>query len=418
MFFQLVPNISITGEVISCISFFIFSIIASAGGIGGGGIYTSVLIAFGSGVHVAIPLSKLVIFSGSFILFCYNIWQKTPQGTPRIAWDLIFLTENAVVLGGIAGAMVNGVLPQWALLICEVIFLIYQSFTMIKKGVQKLKEDLKKFKQEKQHNEIKLQAEDNLPLPTSTNISQPLLSSDAIFEEEEPKVTKLGHLRQINIPRLFNFVFFYLVQLGLTIGRSIVPTCKTVYWVLLTLNLVVAMLATFINYLLTQRSVAKNQKLLLNADINPPYGFWSFYGRFVGISIVAGVVAAAFGLGGGLVKNPMFISMGVPPLATRNVSGAMIAFTSLASLMQYWVQGQVDISYSWVFMLMLVVGFPGGYFLSDKIIKVVKSTAVIQLAMGCTMVVSCVVIMVQLVKEIIEMVKTGVVPSFRNFCNA
>lgn len=96
-------------EVIVAIVCALFAMLASAGGIGGGVIFVSMLQLFGVSPHVAAPLSKAMIFGGSCVLTCMNIFQHEDNEptNPSIIWDLVFIIEPAAVSGALIGALIN-----------------------------------------------------------------------------------------------------------------------------------------------------------------------------------------------------------------------------------------------------------------------------------------------------------------------
>ena len=72
-----VSGLTLITEIISTIIVSGYAMVAGAAGIGGGPVYTSILIAFGTDAHVAIPISNAIICSGAFVLMWFNIAQKS-----------------------------------------------------------------------------------------------------------------------------------------------------------------------------------------------------------------------------------------------------------------------------------------------------------------------------------------------------
>ncbi|EFO63064.1 Hypothetical protein GLP15_1793 [Giardia lamblia P15] len=139
----LVPGLEVWMEVIVAIVCALFAMLASAGGIGGGVIFVSMLQLFGVSPHVAAPLSKAMIFGGSCVLTCINIFQyEDDEPTkPSIIWDLVFIIEPAAVSGALIGALINVVLPEWLLLVLEVIFLLYTTQKMLRNSLTTLNKE-------------------------------------------------------------------------------------------------------------------------------------------------------------------------------------------------------------------------------------------------------------------------------------
>lgn len=133
----LVPGLEVWMEVVVAIVCALFAMLASAAGIGGGVIFVSMLQLFGVSPHVAAPLSKAMIFGGSCVLTCMTIFQHEDNDPtkPAIIWDLVFIIEPAAVSGALIGALINVVLPEWFLLVLEVVFLLYTTQKMLKNSL-------------------------------------------------------------------------------------------------------------------------------------------------------------------------------------------------------------------------------------------------------------------------------------------
>jgi hypothetical protein len=72
------------------------------------------------------------------------------------------------------------------------------------------------------------------------------------------------------------------------------------------------------------------------------------------ICSVAGLFAGLFGIGGGIVKSPLMLEMGVHPAVVSATCATMILFTSITATTSFMVYGEVDYDYGVAF---LVVGF-------------------------------------------------------------
>ena len=56
----------------------------------------------------------------------------------------------------------------------------------------------------------------------------------------------------------------------------------------------------------------------------------SFFGRFV---------AGAFGLGGGVIFNPILLSLGMPPIVSSATGAYLITFSKISSYLVYTLSG-------------------------------------------------------------------------------
>lgn len=78
--------------------------------------------------------------------------------------------------------------------------------------------------------------------------------------------------------------------------------------------------------------------------------------RYPLLCFFAGVAAALTGIGGGLVKSPIMLEMGMLPAVVTATSSFMIIFTSSASSIQYIILGKVPLVGG---VLVFVTGFVG-----------------------------------------------------------
>lgn len=82
--------------------------------------------------------------------------------------------------------------------------------------------------------------------------------------------------------------------------------------------------------------------------------------KLVALGFFGGVLAAALGLGGGIIFNPVLLSLGVPPQASGAISLYLVFYGKVASCLVYVLNGQLNIMYSlWVGLWASVGGVIG-----------------------------------------------------------
>jgi len=72
------------------------------------------------------------------------------------------------------------------------------------------------------------------------------------------------------------------------------------------------------------------------------------------LSIIAGLVAGMFGIGGGIIKGPLMLQLGVHPQVVSATSACMILFTSSTSTICFLISGYLVYDYA---AFCLVLGF-------------------------------------------------------------
>lgn len=100
--------------IVCCVVLFLSGILCSAAGIGGGGVYVSVLMVVGLlSPHDAVPLSKAVVFFGAVITMAMNlIRMKASAASPQASASIDFMTVRVVAPAALAGTYF-GVLLNW-----------------------------------------------------------------------------------------------------------------------------------------------------------------------------------------------------------------------------------------------------------------------------------------------------------------
>lgn len=76
------------------------------------------------------------------------------------------------------------------------------------------------------------------------------------------------------------------------------------------------------------------------------------------ISTVAGIFAGMFGIGGGIIKGPLMLAMGIHPAVASATSAAMILFTSFTATTTFCVYGLLVRNYA---IACVILGFVASY---------------------------------------------------------
>ncbi|CAL6003698.1 Sulfite_exporter TauE-SafE [Hexamita inflata] len=436
MYFKVVPGLTLTTEICCLVIVSLYSMIAAAGGVGGGSVYASALMAFNAPAHTAIPMSKTIIFAGAFVLLLFNIQSKSASEPekPGVMWDLVIFIENATIVGAVVGAVINAILPEWLLILSEFVFFTHQGITEMMKGIKNVKADRQKFAGKKHvamEDIMKAETvvqEKITKETTSTSINPvqvpeqnpEILHGDEVEVNTEvkpaPKITRFSHWRYVSKPRLFIFLFSVVLSTTCTILRAFVTKCSAIYWSLLGINFLIGIVAIYLHNKLLMKSIAKKEENVLTGSKNNTFSTPSMTVKYSIIGFLSGAIAAVMGIGGGIIATPLMLSMGIPPSVTRMASSTMIAFTSFSSMIQYMVLGQIDLQEVWVFMLVVGILFPIGFYASAPVIRIVRSTSVINVTMAAGVLISGIFVAIQGVKIIIKMVDTHVIDGFVNIC--
>ncbi|KAI9908255.1 hypothetical protein PsorP6_004412 [Peronosclerospora sorghi] len=102
--------------------------------------------------------------------------------------------------------------------------------------------------------------------------------------------------------------------------------------------------------------------------------------KYPAICTAAGIAAGLLGIGGGMVKSPLLIEMGLLPQVSSATSSSMILFTSSATTVQFMILGTLSVEHAlWHGMVGFTAGLLGQLGMSYLIKKYRKSALVILL---------------------------------------
>eukprot|EP00897_Mesotaenium_endlicherianum_P011051 jgi/Mesen1/9975/ME000072S09390 len=112
------------------------SAMASAGGVGGGGLFVplfNLLLQFDAKTSAA--LSKSMVFGGAVTAFMYNVRARHPaEDRPLIDYDIALLLEPALLVGISTGVLCNVMFPSWIIILLLTSVLSYITARSYKSG--------------------------------------------------------------------------------------------------------------------------------------------------------------------------------------------------------------------------------------------------------------------------------------------
>ena len=111
---------------------------------------------------------------------------------------------------------------------------------------------------------------------------------------------------------------------------------------------------------------------------------------FPSLCVVAGVLAGLLGIGGGVVKGPLMLEMGVNPLVASATSATMIFFTSLCAISSYVVLEPIMWDYTiFAFLLGLATTY-FGHELGMYFVRRYNRLSLITLSIGAVVAISAI----------------------------
>jgi len=113
----------------------IASAFSNAGGIGGGGLIIPILIfLLNFTTHEAIPITKIMIFTGAIITYIQNFSQQNPlRNGVAIDYNIALVIVPFLLFGTMVGVNLNRVLPPFIILLLLTFVLSISSYTTFMK---------------------------------------------------------------------------------------------------------------------------------------------------------------------------------------------------------------------------------------------------------------------------------------------
>ena len=386
--------------------------IAASGGIGGGGIIVPLLIlVFGFTPKKAIPLSNFTIVGSSLTNMLMNLSKRHPYtDRPLIDWNLIMVMEPLTVGGAICGTFLSKVLPDLVLTVMLVVLLALTAHRTLKKGFQQFRKEAEEFK-ESQKSALTV-ARDELEEEEDASAGQTLLdkeeqaSTKGALEMENPTQEDLDALELDEILEAergtpYDKVVLLLVMFAVLItlnflkgGGESFPSPIGIecggfeYWFVT--FLIFAWVLAIALYMRSDLVSMWRKKRRLRYKYVEGDVEWNERNTLIYpfLCIFAGFCAGMFGVGGGIVKGPLMLEMGVHPMVASGTVAIMIFMTSISATTSYMAFGILTYDYAWFLFFFGLVATAVGQLGVGYLVKKYKRMSLISLSIGAVIALS------------------------------
>ncbi|CAK4771591.1 hypothetical protein LEN26_017592 [Aphanomyces euteiches] len=459
-------------DLIGTVSAFLCVVISSGGGLGGGGLLVPLyIIVLCLSSHDAIPLSKATIF-GSVLASCLlTVRKKHPLVADRqlIDYEVMVMMEPMTLAGTIIGVNLNKMCPEWIITVLLVLLLSKTSQRMISKGRSTWKQEeakdraimasvvqqwmdvvhAKKYSPAVVACAKKWRAAVKAP-PLKSEPPQAVIkmtsfhetdTEDTDFSDDDCLIqpgakafdTQLGRALA-NLDELkaykqsipwsdmsvlfvawIGLLLYSMVRGGHGTPSIIGLTCGSVaYWGLTVLAFpFFACVTSYFGFRILHR-----HELMQSCGMTYLPGDIQWNRRttilYPALCTIAGIAAGLLGIGGGMVKGPLLLEIGLHPLVASATSTAMILFTSSATTFQFIVFGMLPYDYAIWYGL---VGFVGGFVGQVGVSYLIRKYRKMALVMFLIAVVVCTSGVVMGVLGLLDIMNNGF-RGFRSLCIA
>jgi len=172
--------------------------------------------------------------------------------------------------------------------------------------------------------------------------------------------------------------FFFVILCGVVKAEA--TQCGTPgYWLLLLAPVVatVSMMCIVRSYLLDKATVKKAARVEIEGDIH-----WDEKNTisYPAVCTLAGVFAGMFGIGGGIVKGPLMVEMGILPEVSSATAAFMILYTASSATVTYMAFDQIAYQFApWFFLVGVVFTAIGQKAVTDHINRTGKKSLIVHL---------------------------------------
>ena len=414
----------------------------------------------------AIPLSNVTVFGGAVANTIFNVRKRHPLADrPLIDWDLILVMEPSTLLGALVGANLNKILSETLIAVMLVVLLSFTAYGTLKKAGKMYDKETEDLKNEwsysdglREHlvndyshmddEEGRKGANDNNKEDTVTEYEEfgmheansldrrslgavqidgtegerqtneegeedgneddnnsypefgnPLLLDHIIEQERQPKTQSVALI-----------VVMFVVVLAINIlkggGGFASPVgikCgSAAFWISQALLLVWIIGIS----LVARRQLIKDTALKMGAGFRylKEDMIWDDKSTIIYplFSTVAGFCAGMFGIGGGIVKGPLMIMMGVHPAVASATSACMILFTSFTATTTFAVYGLLVHDYAIACVILGFVATAVGQTITTRLLKKSRRNSYIAFSIGFVVLLSALLMTLQSVMHLMS----------------
>ena len=327
------------------------------------------------------------------------------------------------------GAYLSKVLPDWILVISLVVLLAVTTKTTLDKGFEQFSKESQEFMKAQRSALVQAMSADDEYAESCSLLrdddedahrggtdtddeSAPAIAAEVQKEYVDPRLTALlaeeSSTPMDKVYIISAMIITVIVLNFLKGGSGNFPSVLGIqcgsssYWFL---TLVVFVVILAVSYY--SRSLLI-EKWKLKKELHYQYVAgdveWNERNTLVypAICFFAGFFAGLFGVGGGIVKGPLMLQMGVHPLVASGTTAVMIMFTSAAATTMFIAFGTLTWDYAiFLFIIGLATTIIGQFGVS-YLVKKYKRTSLVSLSIGAVVAISTILMAIQSIFTLID----------------
>ncbi|XP_078149098.1 sulfite exporter TauE/SafE family protein 5-like isoform X2 [Carex rostrata] len=340
--------------IIAWILSFIASSVSSAGGVGGGSLFLSILtLVAGLNFKSATAVSAFMVSASSLVNVIYALCFLGDKSL--VNYEITLLSQPCMLLGVSIGVLCNIMFPDWLITALFAVVLASSTAMTVKSGC-------KIWRCESEEKRVRVEDE------RERGAEVPLLLDQREGRGNESGEPNLIPWIDVMVLVMIWMCFFVLhIVLGDKHGKGVIDIkpCGVTYWSITISQIPIAI--GFTAYILyTKRKEHEHEN-----DARAIKGKFESLPRYVFslAAILTGALSGLFGIGGGLIFNPVLIFIGVPPKTAAATSSLMVFFLSSMSMAQYILLGMKRINEAVIYGLICFAAASFGLVAIHRVIE-------------------------------------------------
>lgn len=350
-------------DIVTCIIIAFMSCLSVLAGVGGGAIYTSlILLMYKFEVTDVIPISTTLIFASTFVNIIYFLRTATKETAPN--YQILLMTIPFLACCSFIGTMLVKIIPSVITLILIIFVLLIAFYKSITKWKQ-------------------LRAKE-IELNVSTQKYDSIIQSDVTNKQV---AIYLGTLTSI-----------VLLEVCFSIGRKVVPICSTNY-ILICVGQAVftCMIGIYVYRFLKSENKTKIDPNIIHDGIE--LSTINFL-RFALLGCITSIISSWTGTGGGTIINPILLHLDIKPSIVSTTGCNFIWLGMLASFLNFAIFNQIQWFYAIMFSIPAIIGTCCGLHLYKYVLYVIGKQSHLVLILMLILVISIIMLLINIILNV------------------
>lgn len=391
------PNFS---QIIEIILMCGLSAVATAAGVGGGAIYSALLMFVENfEAQTAFPISSFSILICSLTTFYLGVKKKMKNPQMKfIDYDLVIVFCPALLLGSKIGVILNEIFPALILIIFLILSLSLSCYKTYKNALKAQNREKQKVEDDLLEKESSLIHSDPLEMIDVVANDFPRYGNNLKIQEESIDIFK-GSSAPVRLDRVKWIILLQacmlldnLIEGSKKLGSIVnIEKCSKYFWGVFFLFIFFCLGFTKLFYKRVKdeappKHYLQNDNLKVEFDITSPE-VEKKISKIVFFCFLAGVVSGMLGIGGGIFMAPLMLELGIDPKVATSTSNFFLIFTSFSSTCLYSMAGNTVISYALLFGILCgIFSLFGSNYLTDYVEKTKKHSILIWTLFGVSVI--------------------------------